>query len=287
VVTARPRLDRRSTTLVIAAVLALGTGLLTFQYLTSVGRHQSAAVAPRRIVVASRDIPARVTISADMLATVMRPGDAVDPDAIGDPASVIGRIAAVSVPAGGSISTSKITMVAGATLVTRVARGMRAIAIPLDRVKGVGNLVQPGDHVDVIAVAQPRANAQPKAATILRDVPVLAMGTALETPQGATPAPDSGFQTATLGVTPDQAKMLTLIDMNATLRLALRAPGEGSHQPTTGETLDISQPVALQPQRPVAAPAQPAPQAAPPRPAAVPVKRPSGPQIIEGDRVLR
>ncbi|HEV3141948.1 MAG TPA: Flp pilus assembly protein CpaB [Vicinamibacterales bacterium] len=273
----------------IAAVLAMGTGLLTFQYLTSVGRHQSAVVAPRRIVIASRDIPARVTIRADMLAIVMRPGDAVDPDAIGDTASVVGRIAAVSVPAGGSISTSKITSVAGASLVTRVPRGMRAIAITLDRVKGVGNLVQPGDHVDVIAVTQPRPNAQPKAATILRDVPVLAMGTALETPQGATPAPDSGFQTASLGVTPNQAKMLALIDMNATLRLALRAPGEGSHQPTTGEALDLSQPAASQTQRAAPMPAAPpaAPQPAPPRPVALAAKPPSGPQIIEGDKVMR
>ncbi|GAC1577259.1 MAG: hypothetical protein NVS3B7_10500 [Candidatus Elarobacter sp.] len=278
----------------IAAVLALGTGLLTFQYLTSVGRHQSAVVAPRRIVIAARDIPAHVPITAEMVTTVMRPGDAIDPDAIADIGSVVGRIAAVSVPAGGAVSTSRITRVASATLVMRVPRGMRAIAIPLDRVKGVGNLVQPGDHVDVIAVTPPRSNLQSRAATILRDVPVLAMGTALETAQGATPAPESGFQTATLAVTPDQAKMLALIDMNATLRLALRAPGEGSHRPTTGEKLDISQPVqAAQPQRfapaPVAAAAAVpvAVQPAPARPAVQAANPPSGPQIIEGDMVRR
>ncbi len=46
-VAARPRLDRRSTTLIIAAILALGTGLLTFNYLTTIGRSRTAVVAPR------------------------------------------------------------------------------------------------------------------------------------------------------------------------------------------------------------------------------------------------
>jgi pilus assembly protein CpaB len=273
----------------------MGTGLLTFNYLTSVGRHQSAVVAPRRVVIAARDIVAHIPIRADMVTTVMRPGDAIEPDSIGDPASVVGRIAAVSVPAGGSISASKITTVAASTLVMRVPRGMRAVAIPLDRVKGVGNLIQPGDHVDVIAVTPPRANTLPKAAIILRDVAVLAMGTALETPQGATPAPESGFQTASLAVTPDQAKMLTLVDLNATLRLALRAPADGSRRPTLGDKLDLSQPATAQgPRVAQAAPAAPAPPAAapakavaPPAPVRTSAPRPSGPQIIEGDKVIR
>src|SRR6202022_1767934 len=113
-VAARPRLDRRTTTLLIAAVLAMGTGPLTFNYLTSVGRHQSA------VVIAARDIVAHIPIKADMVTTVMRPGDAVEPDSIGDPTSVVGRIAAVSIPAGGSISGSKITTAAATTLVMRV-----------------------------------------------------------------------------------------------------------------------------------------------------------------------
>ncbi len=290
-VTARPRLDRRTTTLLIAAVLALGTGLLTFNYLTSIGRHQLAVVAPRRIVIAARDIPARVQITAAMLVTTLRASDAIDPDAIGDLGGAVGKIAAVSVPAGGAITSSKILASANATLGRQVPRGMRAVAIPLDRVKGVGNLVQPGDHVDVIAVVPARSGSMPKAATILRDVAVLAMGTAMETPQGATPAPDSGFQTATLAVTAEQAKMLTLTDLNATLRLTLRAPGDGTHRTTAGEKLDLTQTAqVVSPIRFASAAAAPV---AAPAPAAAPAvqqiapSKPAGPQIIEGDKVLR
>lgn len=289
-VAARPRLDRRSTTLIIAAILALGTGLLTFNYLTSIGRSRTAVVAPRPVLIAARDIPARVQITSDMVTTSMRPGDAIDPDALSSPQLALGRTAAVTMPAGSTITASKIMSAQAQTLETRVPRGMRAIAIPIDRVKGVGALIQPGDHVDVIAVTPARNNQQPVAATILRDVPVLAMGTTLETTTGATPSPDAS-QTVSLAVTPSQAKLLTLVDLNATLRLSLRAPGDDRNgdKPMLGEPIDLSVPAAPR----IAAPAAPAPAAAAPvapapRPAA-PVQAPhrSGVEVINGDKVVQ
>ncbi|HEX3467999.1 MAG TPA: Flp pilus assembly protein CpaB [Candidatus Elarobacter sp.] len=291
-VAARPRLDRRSTTLIIAAILALGTGLLTFNYLTSVGRSRTAVVAPRPVLIAARDIPARVQISSDMVTVTMRPGDAVDPDALNAPSLAIGRTAAITMPAGSTITASKIMAAQAQTLETRVPRGMRAIAIPIDRVKGVGALIQPGDHVDVIAVTPARQGQAPVAATILRDVPVLAMGTALETASGATPSPDSS-QTVSLAVTPTQAKLLTLVDLNATLRLDLRAPTDDKgSKPMLGEPIDLT--VAAQrvaaPMMPAAAPAAAPPAAAAPaaapRPAAPAPVHHSGVEVINGDKVV-
>ena len=289
-VAARPRLDRRSTTLIIAAILALGTGLLTFNYLTSIGRSRTAVVAPRPVLVATRDIPARVTITADMVTIVMRPGDAIDSDALNAPALAVGRTAAVSMPSGSAVTSSKIMSSQAQTLEARIPRGMRAIAIPIDRVKGVGSLIQPGDHVDVIAVTQARQGSQPVAATVLRDVPVLAMGTALETPNGATPSPDAS-QTVSLAVTPVQAKLLTLVDLNATLRLSLRAPGDGrGSTPTIGDPINLAIPAGRMGSGMAAAPAPAAPvaaQAAAPQPAAgKPAPRRSGVEVINGDKVL-
>ena len=289
-VATRPRLDRRSTTLIIAAILALGTGLLTFNYLTTIGRSRTAVVAPRPVLIAARDIPARVQITGDMVTTQMRPGDAIDPDALNAPSLAIGRTAAVSMPAGSTITSSKIMSAQAQTLETRVPRGMRAIAIPIDRVKGVGALIQPGDHVDVIAVTPARQNQQPVAATILRDVPVLAMGTTLETPNGATPSPDAS-QTVSLAVTPSQAKLLTLVDLNATLRLSLRAPSDdrSGSKPMLGEPIDLSIPAPRNnaPAQAAPAPAVAAPVAAP-APAA-PAQAPqhkSGVEVINGDKVV-
>jgi Flp pilus assembly protein CpaB len=61
---------------------------------------------------------------------------------------------------------------------------------------------------------------------------VLAINSTLEAAPapaaGATPPPDdtSGVGTVTLGVSPAQADLLTVADINATLRLALRSPEE-------------------------------------------------------------
>lgn len=282
-VTARPRLDRRSTTLIIAAVLALGTGWLTFNYLTSYGRQKSATVAPRAVVVASKPIPARAQITDDMLTTVMRPGDAIDPDSLSAPAAAVGKIAAVSIPAGGTVTASKVVAVAQAALVTHLPRGMRAISIPLDRVRGVGNLIQPGDHVDVIAVSSQHQGVAPKAATILRDVPVLAMGTSLEQTGGATPAPD-GFPTITFELTPQQAALLTLVDLNASIRLDLRSPGDAGPHPMLGEPIDLSIAAAAPARAP--APAPVAPQPIPP-PAVQQRLGPPPVQVITGDKVTQ
>ena len=117
------------------------------------------------------------------------------------------------------------------------------------------------------------------------------MGTALETPQGATPSPDNGFQTTTLAVTPGQAKMLTMVDLNATLRLSLRGSGDVSHRPMLGEKLDLTGPPRSR--RSVRSPPRPLRRRGP---AAAPVKagpdrrqarRPERAQIISGDKVLR
>jgi hypothetical protein len=61
---------------------------------------------------------------------------------------------------------------------------------------------------------------------IVRGAMILAINTSLDE-AGATPSPDNTNPgTITLGVTPEQAKLLTTADLNTTLRLALRSPQE-------------------------------------------------------------
>ncbi len=222
-----PQLNRRTITLVIAAVLAVGTGLLTFSYLSSMNRGARVAAAPRLIVVAQRDIPARATITIDMLAIARRPADAIDPDSLSSPAAAVGSITRVTIPMGSAVTTSKIGRAFDAGLTGRIPEGMRAISIPIDKVKGVANLIQAGDHIDVIALTRATPGVPPQALTILRNIVVLAMGSAYETTAAtASPSPDTAISTATLQVTPKQADLLALADVNTTLRLALREPKE-------------------------------------------------------------
>jgi pilus assembly protein CpaB len=255
--------------LLVAIGLAGATGFLTLNYVSSVSRTEAAQAEPqRRILVATEDIPARSTIDVSMLKRVSRPVSQVEPDAVIDAHKAIGSLALVSVPAGATITSSRIGRPQNVALAVVLKPGMRAVSIGIDRVKAVGGLIQPGDRVDVIAVPPRAGNETPQARTILRGALVLASGTSMESAaqSSAQPAaPDAqNLTTVTLGVTPGQADVLATADVNATLRLALRSPREAvGHERAEAFVLPAAPDA-----RPAARAAQ---QPAPAAPAAAPV----------------
>jgi pilus assembly protein CpaB len=214
----------RRTTLLIAIVLAVGTGWLTLTYLSSL---KPAENQPRQVLITTQEIPAREKITASMFTVQTRSSETLQPDAISNPNQAIGSLALITIPSGSQLTASQIGMNAPSALPVRLQPGMRAVSIPIDRVKGVSGLIQPGDRVDVIAIPPTRSSGPPdKAVTIFRGVRVLAVGSALEN-ASATPSPDEqSAATVTLEVNPKQADLLAWADQNSTLRLALRSPRE-------------------------------------------------------------
>ena len=283
-------MNTRRITLIVAVVLAIGTGILTLRYLTSIQQTanvQQQQVELKKILIANRDIPARAKITPDMLTTVSRPATQVEPGALDDPKATYGDIALITIPSGSTITETRVGRPAEVGLTVRLKPGMRAVSIPVDRVKAVSGLLQPGDRVDVMASVPRGQGSPPKAVSIIRGALVLAINDSLET-AGATPSPDAAnLVTVTLGVTPQQADLLTMADMNTTLRLALRSPQEPirSLEP---EALDLpdNSPAAPEPAGNVPAPVQPAPApivAAPAVSHAAPVNPVT---VIDGDRVV-
>jgi pilus assembly protein CpaB len=275
--------NTRRTTLLIAIVLAVGTGWLTLTYLSALRPASSEA---RPVLIAAQEIPARERITAAMLVKQMRPGQSLEPDALADPSQAVGSLALITIPAGSQVTASEIGTNVAFALPVRLQPGMRAVSIPVDRVKDVSGLIQPGDRVDVIAIPPSRSNGPPpRAVTIFRSIRVLAVGTALENPS-ATPSPEEqGASTVTLEVTPNQADVLAWADQNATLRLSLRSPREAPHtEPVEELTLaggsTGSVPSLPPPSMPVAF--------APPVPAApATVRAPSSPvELIIGDQIV-
>lgn len=216
----------RRTTLIVAVVLAVGTGWMTLTYLSGLQRQSAAQGASREVVVAAQEIPARVTITAEMLSRVSRPASAIDPNSVTDPVQAVGALSLITIPAGSTLTHAMMGHPSDVGLPVRLNPGMRAVSVQIDKVKGVSGLIQPGDRVDVIA-DPPRGNAAPPpASAILRGVRVLAIGASLEY-SSATPSPqEANSTTVTLEVTPKQADLLVMADLNAVLRLALRSPKE-------------------------------------------------------------
>jgi len=274
--------NTRQITLIVAVVLALGTGILTLRYLSSINQTQTnQQVELKPIVIANRDIAAREKITPDMLTKTTRPADEVEPQALSDPKQAEGDIALITIPQGSTLTATKVGQPAEVGLTVRLKPGMRAVSIPVDRVKAVAGLIQPGDRVDVMASVPRGVGIPPKTFTIIRGALVLAINSQLEE-AGATPDPDAGgAATVTLGVTPDQADLLTVADINTTLRLALRSPQEPVRS-LPEERLEFADLGTQTTSRNVPPPIAPAPA---PAVKAVPAPTP-GVQIIDGDKYV-
>jgi pilus assembly protein CpaB len=265
----------KNLTLISAALLALMTGFAVWLYLSSLRQNQIDLTGQSRtVLVASRLIPARGVITRDMLQLESRRASDVDPDALVDPAAAVGADALIAIPAGASITTAEIAT-KNAALASMLKPGMRAVSITLDRVRGVAGLITPGDHVDVIAIPPRSGDETPAAKTILRGVLVLALGSRVDTVAAPTDADTQNQTTATLGVTPSQADLLAMADINATLRLALRSPEEPANS-LPPEHFELAPPNA-----PVAAPV-PIAVPAPAQPAARPAAVQPGIRVIDG-----
>lgn len=276
-------MNTRRITLLLAILLAIGTGWLTLNYINNVKKSTLANNTPRTVVVAAVDIPARTTIAANMLRQTSLPTSVVERDALANPADAAGQLSLITIPAGSQVTTSKVGRPEDVGMSVRLAPGKRAVSIQIDRVKGISGLLQPGDRVDVLAIPPRASNGQlPHTAAILRAIRVLAVGASLET-TSATPSPDyQNSTTVTLEVTPQQADLLASADANTTLRLALRSPREPvNSQPTESLELPITQ-VAAAP-APARAPA-PAPAPAP-QPAVAQAPPHGNIMIIDGDRI--
>jgi pilus assembly protein CpaB len=282
--------NTRRITLIVAVLLAIGTGIITLRFLSSLNQQsqvQQQQVELKPIVIANRDIAARLKITPDMLTKTTRPANEVEPQALSDPKQAEGDIALITIPAGSTLTATKVGQPAEVGLTARLKPGMRAVTIPVDRVKAVAGLIQSGDRVDVMAAVGRGPGIPPKTFTIIRGALVLAMGSELESTgaAGASPAPDSGAgaNTVTLGVTPEQADLLTVADLNTTLRLALRSPQEPVRS-LPAERLEFADlgvvpgPAAPQNVPPPLVPARP--------PTVANVPEVPGVTVIDGDRIV-
>jgi pilus assembly protein CpaB len=222
-------MNRRNITIAVIGVLAIGIALVIYGILST--PHKGAA-EPRNVVVAAMNIPANSRIVPAMVTTEQKPGDEVEPTALTDPSSAVGMLATADIPQGTVLTQMRLARPAPPQEGLQVAVGLRAITIAVDPVKGVGGLLLPGDHVDVLATPVKSSSEAPEAYAIVRDARVLAVGRNVGTPEAAptgSPAPKPTvppITQITLAVTPPQADTIMAADIYGTVRLALRSPHE-------------------------------------------------------------
>jgi pilus assembly protein CpaB len=210
---------------------------------------QPQAATTRNVVYASVDIPLGTQMTADMFTVEVKPIADAAADAIGDPGLLIGQVAREDIKAGAQMRQAFISGATG-TLVqvaTRIPLGLRAMAIQVDQVSGVGTLINAGDRVDLVAGLQnfpvvsidPETDAPtPVAGLNQTSVKILVQNMlvvgALLPPvpqaEGGAAAPPAGTaltgqqEIVIVAVTPQQAEVIKYAQLDASVSLVLRSP---------------------------------------------------------------
>ncbi|MBV8636612.1 MAG: Flp pilus assembly protein CpaB [Candidatus Eremiobacteraeota bacterium] len=264
--------NRRLLTIAGGAVAAVA--LFSFFALVFAGRHPEQ-IPSVPVVVAREDIPARTPLNASMFTAVQKTADQVPRDALGSTAAVNGTVSERAIVKDAVVESPDVAPASSLGLAVQLRSGLRAVSIAVDPVKDVSGLLHPGDRIDVIAVP-PKVGSNAAAFTIMRNIRVLSVGTTfMATPDPSANAPGTqppDVRTVTLEVTPVQANLLTMADLNSTLRLALRPPNEPATSGFTDRLVFFE-----------STPAPP-PASAPVRQAVAPARPAYSVPVIDGDR---
>jgi pilus assembly protein CpaB len=197
-------------------------------------RDQSRVPA-RTIVVAARDVPEGVVLDRIALATRTVPVAVAPDSAFGRPDSVVGRVTRVPVYAGEPIVPGRLAPVGvSAGLETKIAPGMRAMAVKINDVAGISGLLQPNSRVDVLVTLPEGSDRDNQMAKIfMENMRVLSVGTNVQRDQDGKPI---NATTVTLGVTPDEAERLAVAMNRGSIQLVMRGYGDPDTVRTPGAT---------------------------------------------------
>jgi len=220
--------------LAVALTLGLVAVLLGYFYLRA--QQPSAEVVRQvQLPVPIKDIPADTDLKKEMFKQASFDPAQVSSDAIVDPGMLHGRITIKPLSMNQPVQASAVAMRSTSlALAYGIPEGLRAVAVPVDEIAGVGNFIRPGDRVDLMVLFTDSSGEYSVVHTVLQNIEILAVNQATVPyigegeEEGTKPAArrDRKTSTATLAVTPRQAQLLALSDVRGNVRLTLRRTGD-------------------------------------------------------------
>ena len=250
--------------LAVAAVFALSAGYFLFQYIEDVkvsavqdAERAKPGVAAVEVIVAETDLPAGTAITSSHLRWQPWPDDSLDGDYItfreededADQSEledeVLDMVVRRAIMEGEPITLPKLFARKDASFMAgMLTPGMRAVAIKVKDVTGVGGFIMPGDHVDVIVTVKWRIDPEAREAglpfteytseTIVQNARVMAIDQAFSDFEESAVKAD----TVTIEVTPKQAEVIAVADGKGDLSLSLRSLSPGGTGAFAGFTSD-------------------------------------------------
>jgi pilus assembly protein CpaB len=162
----------KSIFLIIACVCGAVAAVGASQLIQGQG---TAPIRTTEIFVAAREIGEATQLTADMVTLEQWPADRVPPGATNDLTALEGKIASQRFFAGEPVMLAKL-IDDREQLNARIPDGFSVVSMPADGSKSVGNLVRPGDRVNVMAWFS-KSDQIPETGvkTVLRGVKVFAV----------------------------------------------------------------------------------------------------------------
>lgn len=214
---------RLSTILLLAFVVAAISSYLVYRI---AGRQMRPTAQARttRVLVAARDLQIGTLIRDVDLST----GEWVGPlpkGALISKDAAVGRGVVAELYQGEPILDTRLAAAgSGGGMAATIRPGMRACAVRVDDVVGVGGFVLPGMRVDVLVSGTGPGTTPvdgPKVKTLLQNIEVLSAGSNIQKDNEGKPI---NVPIVNLLVTPEQAELLSLASNQTKIQLVLRNP---------------------------------------------------------------
>jgi pilus assembly protein CpaB len=195
--------------------------------------HEQEANQKGPIVYAAKDIPEGSEITADALEQREELITKIPAGAMTSPSQGVGGLAAYPVQQGQPVMSSVVKpRIAQQGFEGKIKDGFRAVTFGIDSNAGVAGFISPGAHVDILCITGNAADT--KAAPVLSDVEVIAVGTTYRKAPGETQATQAS--SITVLVNPEDAEKLVKAVTAGKPYLTLR--NEKDHTPLA--TVDIT-----------------------------------------------
>ena len=213
---AAERLNRR---LALGALgLALVAALAVHAFLTGLAA-RSARPITTPVLVAARTIPTHTLLTAAMLQVAQFTPSTAPAGALTRIAQAVGAITVAPLYPGQPVVQADLSGTRQpASLSFAVAPGQRALTIAVGPTSGVGEMVVPGDHVDLLVTFN--INGVTTVDTLAQDVRVLAVGQRISGQTGAIP---TNYSDVTLQVSPSLAQQVAFAESRGQITLTLRS----------------------------------------------------------------
>ncbi len=214
--------------LAVAVIFGIAAVILANKWLSTQAVQEKVVFKEQvplgKIVIAGKDMTMGASMTKESLTLADWPKANIPPGAFTDVKELEGRVAVTRITAGMPIVSAELAAPgSGAGLVALIDPGMRAMAIQVNEVIGVGGFILPNTFVDVISVQGEGAVAR----TVLKNIEVLAVAQETFVEEGQARL----VRTVTLEIDPKQAEKLAETTHKGPIHLVLRNPAEDEEPP--------------------------------------------------------